>query len=141
MTIEYRYDIINLSNKESEDLQIMMEQMTINDLKTGMHVVFRNGDEGIVFRDTTCGDLIVMLNGMHTKFNEWYEGVKHTMYSKFDIVKVYDIDTIHCGLMLTSVDGKENNEESSSVVRLIYSEEEPITRAEAEKLLGRKIVD
>lgn len=119
----------------------MMEQMTIDDLKTGMHVVFRNGDEGIVFRDTTCGDLIVMLNGMHTEFNEWYEGVKHTMYSKFDIVKVYDIDTIHCGLMLTSVDGKENNEESSSVVRLIYSEEEPITRAEAEKLLGRKIVD
>ena len=119
----------------------MMEQMTINDLKTGMHVVLRNGEEGIVFRDTTCGDLIVMLNGMHTEFNEWYNGMKHTMFSELDIVKVYDIDTIHCGLMLKSVNNKEDDEENSSVVYLIYAEEEPITRAEAEKLLGRKIVD
>ena len=119
----------------------MMEQMTLSDLKTGMHVVLRNGDEGIIFRDTTCGDLIVMLNGMHSEFNEWYDGFKHTMFSELDIVKVYDVDTIHCGLMLKSVNGKENDEEDYDVINLIYAEEEPITRAEAEKLLGRKIVD
>jgi hypothetical protein len=119
----------------------MMEQMTINDLKTGMHVVLRNDEEGIVFRDTTCGDLIVMLNGMHSEFNKWYDGMAHTMFSELDIVKVYDIDTIHCGLMLKSVNNTENDKDSLSVVELIYAEEEPITRAEAEKLLGRKIVD
>ena len=120
----------------------MMEQMTLSELKTGMHVVLRNSEEGIVFRDTTCGDLIVMLNGMHSKFNEWYDdGFKNTMFSELDIVKVYDIDTIHCGLMLKSVNNKENDEENLYFLNLIYAEEEPITRAEAEKLLGRKIVD
>lgn len=119
----------------------MMEQMTINDLKTGMHVVLRNGKEGIVFRDTTCGDLIVALDGMHSEFNEWYNGMKHTMFSELDIVKVYDVDTIHCGLMLKSVNNKEDDDDSLHVVKLIYVEEEPITREEAEKLLGRRIVD
>ena len=117
-----------------------MMEMTSDELKTGMHVVLRNGEEGIIFRDTTCGDLIVMLNGMHSEFNKWYDGFKHTKFSKLDIVKVYDVDTIHCGLMLKSVNGKENDEENN-VVNLIYAEEEPITREEAEKLLGRKIID
>ena len=118
-----------------------MMEMTIDELKTGMHVVLRNGEEGIVFRDTTCGDLIVMLNGMHSEFDAWYNGFKHTLFSELDIVKVYDIDTIHCRLMLTKVNNKENDEENIAVVNLIYSEEEPITREEAERLLGRKIVD
>ena len=124
----------------------MMEQMTLSELKTGMHVVLRNGEEGIVFRDTTCVDLIVMLNGMHSELNnEWYDDgfkyFKHTMFSELDIVKVYDIDIIHCRLMLKSVNNKENDEENLYAINLIYAEEEPITRAEAEKLLGRKIVD
>ena len=119
-----------------------MEQMTIDELKTGMHVVFRNNEEGIVLRDTTCGDLIVELDdGCHTEFNKRYNGFKHSIYNSLDIVKVYDIDTLHCDLMFESVNNKENDEDYSSFVNLIYTEEEPITKAEAERLLGRKIVD
>ena len=119
----------------------MMEQMTKSELKTGMHVILRSGEEGIIFRDTTCGDLIVMLDGMHSEIDKWYNGFKHTMFSELDIVKVYDIDTLHCGLMLKSVNNKENDEDKIDIINLIYVEEEPITRAEAEKLLGRKIID
>ena len=118
----------------------MMEQMTINELKTGMHVVLRNGHEGVVLRGGNFEDMVVILNdGTHSLLSnhnedmssiyEWCEGC--------DIVKVYDVNPNCTKYMFECVDGKEDDD----TIKLIYVEEEPILRKEAEKLLGRKIID
>lgn len=117
----------------------MMEQMTINDLKTGMHVVLRSGNEGVVLRGGNFEDTIVMLDGgrhsLLSNHNEDMSSVYH-FCEGCDIVKVYDVNPTLTRYMFECVDGIENDD-----IKLIYVEEEPITRVEAEKLLGRKIID
>jgi hypothetical protein len=146
LTIEYRYDIINLSNEESEDLQIMMEQMTLNELKTGMHVVTRDGGEYIVLKDTCCGDKgnddyyadviigIPTVGHTFTGLSNYRTDMTNKMkLTNLDIVAVYSCDSI--------IYVFESIKDKPQAFTQIYAEEEPITRAEAEKLLGRKIVD
>ena len=117
----------------------MMEQMTLSELKTGMHVVLRNGNEGVVFRGGNFEDTIVMLeDGRHSLLRDHNEDMSSAFFRDCDIVKVYDVEPNLTRYMFKFVNGKENEDDD---IKLIYAEEEPITRAEAEKLLGRKIVD
>ena len=123
----------------------MMEQMTLNELKTGMHVVTRDGDEYIVLKDTCYGDkceddyykdIIMGILPLHI-----YTGLsnyREDMTNKYDlegldIVAVYSCDVNICAF--------ESIKDNPQAFTQIYAEEKPITRAEAEKLLGRKIVD
>lgn len=120
----------------------MMEQMTLDELKTGMHVVLRSGKEGIVFRGGNFEDMIAILNnGTHSLLSNHFEDMRsiYACCKDCDIVKVYDVDPTKTGYMFECVNGKE--EDGIDGIELIYVEEEPITRAEAEKLLGRRIVD
>ena len=120
----------------------MMEQMTLKELKTGMHVVLRSGKEGVVFRGGNFEDTIVMIDtGLHSKLSDHTEDMRTTYdwIPECDIVKVYDVDPNYTRHMFDCVNGKEND--GIHGIELIYAEEEPITRVEAEKLLGRKIVD
>ena len=116
----------------------MMEQMTLSELKTGMHVVLRSGDEGIVFKDGNFDDTIVMIGmGLHSKLSDHKETMRSTYdwIPECDIVKVYDVDANHTRYMLECVDNK--NYEG---VTLIYAEE-TMTREEAETKFGIRIVD
>ena len=125
----------------------MMEQMTLKDLKTGMHVVLRNGDELIVMKgvgDNNDNGLVDLHgatsdNGTWIDLSFYNENMTHPSYrggsmSEFDIVKVYNID-IYQNAMFTDV--KDNHIYDSQI---IYAEE-TITRAEAEQKLGMRIVD
>ena len=117
----------------------MMEQMTLDELKTGMHVVLRSGNEGVVLKGGDFEDTIVMLDsGRHSLLKDHNEDMSSTynFCKECDIVKVYDVNPNFTKYMFECVDEKKYD-----YVNLIYAEEEPITRAEAEKLLGRKIVD
>lgn len=123
----------------------MMEQMTKDDLKTGMHVVTRDGDEYIVLKNTCCGDkdndnyysdVIIGLPTVHTftGLSNYRADMTNKMkLENLDIVAVYSCDSI--------IYVFESIKDKPQAFTQIYTEEEPITRAEAEKLLGRKIVD
>ena len=117
----------------------MMEQMTLSELKTGMHVVLRGGKEGIVFKDGNFDDTIVMIGtGLHSKLSDHKEDMRSIYYDcipECDIVKVYDVDANNTQYMLKCVDNK--NYEG---VTLIYAEE-TMTREEAEVKFGIRIVD
>ena len=124
----------------------MMEQMTLNDLKTGMHVLTRDGSEYIVLKDTCCGDKfdddyysdviieIPTIGHTFTGLSNYGENMTNNNgINKLDIVAVYGCDSI-----IYVFDSVRIKPEAFTQ---IYAEEESITRAEAEKLLGRKIVD
>lgn len=114
----------------------MMEQMTINDLKTGMHVVLRSGKEGIVLRGDNFKDTIVMIDtGKHSKLSDHTENMRSTWFPECDIVKVYDVDPNYTLHMFDCVDNKDYKG-----VTLIFAEE-TMTRAEAEEKFGIRIVD
>lgn len=129
----------------------MMEQMTINDLKTGMHVVLRNGDEMIVMKGAKKGEegLIDLSNGIAddgTFKGTWCDlsfyndNMTHFHYddddsmSKYDIVKVYDI-AIYDDAVFTKI--KDNHDYDDTIIYV----EEVMTKAEAEKKFGIRIVD
>ena len=124
----------------------MMEQMTLSELKTGMHVVTRDGIEYVVLKNTCCGDKddddyyvdviveIPTIGHMFTGLSNYREDMTN-MYDLegLDVVAVYSCDNI--------VYVFESIKDKPHAFTQIYAEEKLITRAEAEKLLGRKIVD
>ena len=42
--------------------------MELKDLKTGMHIEYRNGEKGILLKDTEYGDVVVFPKGGYNKF-------------------------------------------------------------------------
>ena len=124
----------------------MMEQMALKELKTGMHVITRDGSEYVVLKDTCCGDkfkdnyytdvIVEIPTSGHTftGLSNYRKDMTHNSDLKsLDIVAVYSCDNVV--YILDSV--KDN----SLAFTQIFEEEKPITRAEAEKLLSRKIID
>lgn len=116
----------------------MMEQMTLSKLKTGMHVVLRNGNEGIVFRNGDFEDTIVMINtGFHSNLSDHEEDMRsvYNYIPECDIVRVYDVNPKITKHMFDCVDNKDYEG-----VTLIYAEE-TMTKAEAEAKFGIRIID
>ena len=124
----------------------MMEQMTLKELKTGMHVLTRDGEEYVVLKNTCCGDkfednyytdvIIEIPTSGHTftgLSNYREDMTNRNGINKLDIVAVYSCDSII--YVFESVRTK------SEAFTQIFEEEKPITRVEAEKLLGRRIVN
>ena len=124
----------------------MMEQMTKNDLKTGMHVIVREGGEYLVLKNTCLGDhdnddyvkdvIIEIPKSGHlftslTNYDKYMTNASN--FKNLDIVAVYNCDNVV--YVLDSVYDKPE------AFTQIFEEEKPITRAEAEKLLSRKIID
>lgn len=123
----------------------MMEQMTKNDLKTGMHVVTRDGSEWVVLRDTMFHDKdILIVVHEDDKCDDWLP-LKHynnnmthvdRELNDFDIVRVYqpvyECTTLGYKLDICPEDGFAN---------MIFAEEEPMTKAEAEQKFGIRIID
>ena len=98
----------------------MMEQMTKNELDRGMHVTLRDGSKCVLsYCSTDAVDLtlIDVKDGGYESLEYYRENMTHTTADLLDIVEVRD---------------SNNN--------LIFAEER-ITRAEAERRLGVRIVD
>lgn len=122
----------------------MMEQMTINDLKTGMHVVTRDGSEWIVLRDTMFRDKDILV-GVHEddKCGNWLslKGYNQNMtttdreFEDFDIIRVYQ-PVYEC----TTLEYKFDCCPDDDFADMIFAED-IITKAEAEQRLGVRIVD
>ena len=118
----------------------MMEQMTLNDLKTGMHVVTRDGIEWMVLKDTTFNkDLLIAVHedehrNSWSELKDYNDNMTHKIKRDDDIVRVYapiyeyttldyKYDCLHEGL-----------------ADIIFAEE-TMTKAEAEAKFGIRIVD
>lgn len=122
--------------------------MKLSDLKTGMHVILRDGDEYIVLKDTClcnclCNaydydtyekNIIKTLNSKtYTSLDNYNEDFTSTRFKGLDIVEVYTCDCITA--ILESV-----KNEPDSFIRIF--EERPtkkMTLEEIEKELGYKI--
>ena len=121
----------------------MMEQMTLNELKTGMHVITANGDEYVVMRDTCCNekrygkDLLVLYNGaeidFYCDFSDYREDMTHKGNGDLDIIKVYNVDNPY---MLNVT----HNHNASCENELIFMAD-IMTKADAEKKFGIRIID
>ena len=124
----------------------MMEQMTLSELKTGMHVVLRDGGEYIVLKDTCLKgslsddynkDIIkeIPSNGDgFTSLSNYNEDMTNNWgFKGIDIVAVYNCNNV-CDMF------KSIKDVDVSFTQ-IFAEEDTITREEAEKRLGVKIVD
>ena len=118
----------------------MMEQMTLNDLKTGMHVVTRDGIEWMVLKDTTFNkDLLIAVHedehrNSWSELKDYNDNMTHKIKRDDDIVRVYapiyeyttleyKFDCCHEGL-----------------ADMLFAEE-TMTKAEAEAKFGIRIVD
>lgn len=118
----------------------MMEQMTLNDLKTGMHVVTRDGIEWVVLKDTTYNkDILIAVqedeyNGCWCELEGYNNNMTHKTKHDNDIIRVYTpiyeyttlqykYDCCHEGL-----------------ADMVFAEE-AMTKAEAEQKFGIRIVD
>jgi hypothetical protein len=122
----------------------MMEQMTINDLKTGMHVVTRDGSEWVVLRDTMFRDKDILV-AVHEddKCGNWlglnrYNQNMTTIdreFDDFDIVRVYQ-PVYEC----TTLKYKLDTCPDSDLVNMLFAEE-IMTKAEAEQKFGIRIID
>ena len=120
--------------------------MVLSELKTGMHVVLRNGTEMIVMKGTKDEDGLVDLHGATLDNGTWCdlslydEDMTHQSFfendsmSQFDIIRVYDIPIGDSAML---VDIKDNHDYDDKIIYI----EKTITRTEAEKKLGVKIVD
>ena len=122
----------------------MMEQMTINELKTGMHVVTKDGSEWVVLRDTMFRDKDILV-AVHEddKCGNWLglNGYNQNMttidreFDDFDIVKVYQ-PVYEC----TTLEYKLDTCPDDNLTDMIFAEE-IMTKAEAEQKFGIRIVD
>ena len=120
----------------------MMEQMTLNDLRTGMHVVTRDGTEWVVLRDTMFRnkDILVAVHE-DDKYSSWFDLKKYnqnmTMINRgckhLDIIRVYQPK-----YEFTTLDYKLDchDEDLSDIIFA----EETMTKAEAEEKFGIRIV-
>lgn len=121
----------------------MMEQMTLNDLRTGMHVVTRDGSEWVVLKDTMFRnkDILVAVHE-DDKCSSWFALKEYnqnmTMINRgckdLDIIRVYqpvyEFSTLEYKLDTCPEDG---------VSDMLFAEE-TMTKAEAEEKFGIRIV-
>jgi hypothetical protein len=121
----------------------MMEQMTLNELKTGMHVVTKDGSEWVVLKDTMFRDKDILV-AVHEddRWGNWLslKGYNQNMtiidreFEDFDIVRVYqpvyEFTTLEYKLDCSDTDLSD-----------IVFAEEVMTKAEAEEKFGIRIVD
>ena len=124
----------------------MMEQMTLNDLRTGMHVVTRDGSEWVVLKDTMfrSKDILVSVYEDNRSGNSgnWLslKGYNQNMtatdreFDNFDIVRVYQ-PKYEC----TTLEYKLDCCPESDFTNIIFAEE-TMTKAEAEEKFGIRIV-
>ena len=118
----------------------MMEQMTLNDLKTGMHVVTRDGMEMIVLRDTTFNkDIFVAVHedecgGSWREFEDYNNNLTNKKHRDSDIVRVYAPIYEY-----TTLDYKFDDK-YDGIANMVFAEE-TMTKAEAEQKFGIRIVD
>jgi len=122
----------------------MMEQLTKSDLRTGMHVVTREGVEFVVLKDTLFadGDILVAPHEEDDNHGNWLSLDKYNdnltfgdaEFNYFDIVRVYqpkyEFTTLEYKLDCSDVDLSD----------IIFAEE-VMTKAEAEEKFGIRIVD
>lgn len=118
--------------------------MKLSDLKTGMHVILRDGDEYIVLKDTCLysnydydtyeKNIIKTLNSRtYTSLNNYNEDFTSAISNWLDIVEVYT-----CNCVTAILESVKN--EPDSFIRIF--EEKPtkkMTLEEIEKELGYKI--
>lgn len=119
----------------------MMEQMTKNDLKTGMHVVTRNGSELVVLKDTLFGEGDIMVaphedsnSGAWLSLNDYNDNLTYKTTRSLDIVRVYQ-PKYHFTTLEYKLD--TSGEDLSD---MLFAEE-TMTKAEAEEKFGIRIVD
>lgn len=118
--------------------------MKLSDLKTGMHVILRNGDEYIVLKDTCLysnydydtyeKNIIKTLNRRtYINLNNYNEDFTNTTSNWLDIVEVYT-----CNCVTAILESVKN--EPDSFIR-IFEERltKKMTLEEIEKELGYKI--
>ena len=121
----------------------MMEQMTKDELKTGMHVVTKEGMEFVVMKDTLFvhRDILVTPHedensGNWLPLDSYNDNLTFgdKEFSCFDIVRVYqpryEFTTLEYKLDCSDVDLSD----------MIFAEE-VMTKAEAEEKFGIRIVD
>lgn len=116
--------------------------MKLSDLKTGMHVILRDGNEYIVLKDTclclfydTYGkNIIKNLNGAtYTSLDNYNEDFTNTDgFKNLDIVEVYTCDCVSAIL-------KSAKDEPDSFTRIFEERPTKMTLEEIEKELGYKI--
>lgn len=118
----------------------MMEQMTLNDLKTGMHVVTRENIEYVVLKDTTYKkDILIAVHedeysGCWCELKDYNDDMTHKNKRDCDIVRVYLPIYEY-----TTLDYKfDCNHEG--IADMVFAEE-AMTKAEAEQKFGIRIVD
>ena len=122
----------------------MMEQMTINELKTGMHVVTRDDSEWVVLKDTMFRDKDILVsvhedekcgNWIHlSSYNQNMTAIDRTL-DDLDIVRVYQPVFEY-----TTLEYKLDCCAEDDLADMIFTEE-TMTKAEAEKKFGIRIVD
>lgn len=121
----------------------MMEQLTKSDLKTGMHVVTREGMEFVVLKDTLFADEDILVapheddkSGDWLPLNKYNDNLTYSdaEFSCLDIVRVYqpryEFTALEYKLDCSDVDLSD-----------IVFAEEVMTKAEAEEKFGIRIVD
>lgn len=118
----------------------MMEQMTKSELKTGMHVVARDGAEYVVLKNTAYNkDILIVVHedeyrGSWRELEDYNDNMTSKTRSDDDIIKVYapiyeyttleyKFDCCHEGL-----------------ADMLFAEE-AMTKKEAEQKFGIRIVD
>lgn len=118
----------------------MMEQMTLNDLKTGMHVVTRDGVEYVVLKDTSFNkDMIIAVHedefrNCWGELQSYNENMTHKNQRDKDIVKVYAPIYEYTTLAYKFDCCYEG------MADMLFAEE-IMTKAEAEQKFGIRIVD
>ncbi len=121
--------------------------MKLSDLKTGMHVMFRNGDEYIVLKDTClfdssitddtyAKDIVKRLDGgSHTSLENYNENFSNAHgFEDLDIVEVYTCNCV--SNILASV-----KDEPNAFARIFADLRPTMTIKEAEEKFGIKISD
>lgn len=121
----------------------MMEQMTLNDLKTGMHVVIRSGMEFVILRDTLFKDKDIMVSVVEdvngggnwiglNSYNDNLTAINREL-DDFDIIKVYQPK-----YEFTALEYKLDCSDTD-LADIIFAEE-VMTKTEAEEKFGIRIV-
>lgn len=120
--------------------------MKLNELKTGMHVILRDGSEYIVLKDTCLysnysnydydtyeKNIIKTLNSRtYTSLNNYNEDFTSAISNWLDIVEVYT-----CNYVTAILESVKN--EPDSFTRIFEERTKKMTLEEIEKELGYKI--
>lgn len=86
-------------NFKGDSLELVKQQFTKSDLKTGMGVILRDGSKGHVLLDTNAGDVIRFING---ESDEWMSTTDYdsemcdSVMKSLDIMEVYSSKGAYC---------------------------------------------